>query len=142
MPVNYSWLQMPMFQGFSCAQPTRTSVVVSTLHCYLCYCIVVIVLSFRSWGNSRDWVLELRDGRQVVIPPSLYQLTKSLTDFTGSEDDSGVAWDALSFDESYKGSLKQHVYQGAEKKNYDEYQESILEIKKSKKGDNFESWTE
>ncbi|KAF3950129.1 hypothetical protein CMV_024076 [Castanea mollissima] len=95
-----------------------------------------------SWGNSRGWVLELRDGRQVVIPPSLYRLTESLTDFTGSEDDSGVAWDALSFDESYKGSLKQHVYQGAEKKNYDEYQESILEIKKSKKGDNFESWTE
>ena len=115
----------------------------------------------RSWGNSRDWVLELWDGRQLVIPLSLYRSTESLTDFTGSEDDSGVAWDALSinggskgelwgnllkkkkkihlafvklkretqppFDESYRGSLKQHLYQGAEKKNYDEYQDSILE---------------
>ena len=44
----------------------------------------------RSWGNSRDWVLELRDGRQVVIPLSLYLSTESLTDFTGSEDDSGM----------------------------------------------------
>ena len=41
----------------------------------------------RPWGNSRDWVLELRDGRQVVIPPSLYQSMESLTDFKGSEDD-------------------------------------------------------
>ena len=24
------------------------------------------------WGNSKDWVLELRDGRQIVIPLSLY----------------------------------------------------------------------
>ena len=39
----------------------------------------------RSWGNSRDWVLELRDGKQVVIPPSLYRSMESLTDFTGSE---------------------------------------------------------
>ena len=40
-------VQMSLFQGFSSAQPTRTLVVVSTLHCCLCYCIVVIVLSFR-----------------------------------------------------------------------------------------------
>ena len=51
---------------------------------------------------SRDWVLELRDGRQVVIPP-------------------------------HKGSLKQHLYQGAEKKNYDGYQDSILENRKPEK---------
>jgi len=36
-----------MFQGFSSAQPTRSSVVVFPLHCSLCYCIVVIVLSFQ-----------------------------------------------------------------------------------------------
>ena len=85
----------------------------------------------RSWGNSRDWVLELRDGRQVVIPPSLYRSMESLTDFTGSEDDlnikygqgkvhllkellsldwadeseSGVAWDALSFNGGSEGEL-------------------------------------
>ena len=46
------------------------------------------------------------------------------------------------FDESYKGSLKQPLYQGAEKKNYEEYQDSILENKKSEKETNFESWTE
>lgn len=48
----------------------------------------------RSWGNSSDWVLELRDGRQVVIPLSLYRSTESFKDSTGSEDESGVAWDA------------------------------------------------
>ena len=37
------------------------------------------------------------------------------------------------FDESHKGSLKQHLYQGAEKKNYDEYQDSILENRKPEK---------
>ena len=37
------------------------------------------------------------------------------------------------FDESYRGSLKQHLYQGAEKKNYDEYQDSILENRKPEK---------
>ena len=46
----------------------------------------------RSWGNSRDWVLELRDGRQVVIPPSLYRSMESLTDFTGSEDDLNIKY--------------------------------------------------
>ena len=89
----------------------------------------------RSWGNSRDWVLELRDGRQVVIPPSLYRSMESLTDFTGSEDDlnikygqgkvhllkellsldwadeseSGVAWDALSFNGGSEGELWENL---------------------------------
>ena len=63
----------------------------------------------RSWGNSRDWVLELRDGRQVVIPLSLYRSTESLTDFTGSEDDSGVAWDALSFNGGSEGELWENL---------------------------------
>ena len=89
----------------------------------------------KSWGNSRDWVLELRDGRQVVIPPSLYRSMESLTDFTGSEDDlnikygqgkvhllkkllsldwadeseSGVAWDALSFNGGSEGELWENL---------------------------------
>ena len=27
----------------------------------------------KSWGNSKEWMLQLRDGRQLVIPLSLYQ---------------------------------------------------------------------
>ena len=27
----------------------------------------------KSWGNSKDWMLQLRDGRQLVIPLSLYR---------------------------------------------------------------------
>ena len=26
----------------------------------------------KSWGNSKDWILQLRDGRQLVLPLSLY----------------------------------------------------------------------
>ena len=44
---SYCQASNAMFQGFSSAQPTRSSVVVFPLHCRLCYCIVVIVLYFR-----------------------------------------------------------------------------------------------
>ena len=27
----------------------------------------------KSWGNSKDWILQLCDGRQIVLPLSLYQ---------------------------------------------------------------------
>ena len=27
----------------------------------------------KSWGNSKDWMLQLRDGRQLVLPLSLYR---------------------------------------------------------------------
>ena len=27
----------------------------------------------KSWGNSKDWILQLRDGRQLVLPLSLYR---------------------------------------------------------------------
>ena len=27
----------------------------------------------KSWSNSKDWMLQLRDGRQLVIPLSLYR---------------------------------------------------------------------
>ena len=39
----------------------------------------------------------------------------------------------LPFDESHKGSLKQHLYQGAKKNTYYEYQDSILANKKAEK---------
>ena len=39
----------------------------------------------------------------------------------------------LPFDESHKGSLKQHLYQGAKKNIYDDYQNSILANKKAEK---------
>ena len=26
----------------------------------------------RSWGNSKEWMLQLRDGRKLVLPLSLY----------------------------------------------------------------------
>ena len=48
----------------------------------------------------------------------------------------------LSFDESHKGSLKQHLYQEAKKNSYDEYQDSILANKKAEKETTFESSTE
>uniref|UniRef100_A0A7N2R8J9 Uncharacterized protein n=1 Tax=Quercus lobata TaxID=97700 RepID=A0A7N2R8J9_QUELO len=51
----------------------------------------------RSWGNSRDWVLELRDGRHVVIPPSLYRSMESLTDFTGSKDDLNIKYGQVTY---------------------------------------------
>nr|XP_023925816.1 uncharacterized protein LOC112037235 [Quercus suber] len=34
----------------------------------------------KSWGNSKDWMLQLRDGRQIVIPLSLYRPPGSESD--------------------------------------------------------------
>lgn len=39
----------------------------------------------KSWGNSKDWMLELRDGRQIVIPLSLYRSPDSGSPDSGSE---------------------------------------------------------
>ena len=39
----------------------------------------------KSWGNSKDWMLELRDGRQIVIPLSLYRSPDSGSLDSGSE---------------------------------------------------------
>ena len=33
----------------------------------------------KSWGNSKDWLLQLRDGRQLVLPLSLYHSPDSLS---------------------------------------------------------------
>ena len=32
----------------------------------------------KSWGNSKEWMLQLRDGRQIVIPLSLYRSPESV----------------------------------------------------------------
>ena len=34
----------------------------------------------KSWGNSKEWMLQLRDGRQIMIPLSLYQSPESVSD--------------------------------------------------------------
>ena len=33
----------------------------------------------KSWGNSKDWLLQLHDGRQLVLPLSLYRSPDSLS---------------------------------------------------------------
>ena len=34
----------------------------------------------KSWGNSKEWMLQLRDGQQIVIPLSRYQSRESVSD--------------------------------------------------------------
>ena len=34
----------------------------------------------KSWGNSKEWMLQLWDGRQIVILLSLYRSLKSVSD--------------------------------------------------------------
>ena len=33
----------------------------------------------KSWGNSKDWILQLCDGRQLVLPLSLYHSPESMS---------------------------------------------------------------
>ena len=40
-------------------------------------------------GNSEKWVLELRDGRQIAIPLSLYHSPGSMSDFNDLEGPKG-----------------------------------------------------
>jgi len=42
-----------------------------------------------TWGNSNNWVLKLRDGKQIVIPLSLYHSPRSILDFLENEGDVG-----------------------------------------------------
>ena len=37
------------------------------------------------WGNSKDWVLQLRDGRQITIPLSLHRSPETLSNYSGLE---------------------------------------------------------
>ena len=39
----------------------------------------------KTWGNSKDWMLELRDGRKIVIPLSAYRSFDSVLDQPTSE---------------------------------------------------------
>ena len=34
----------------------------------------------KTWGNSKDWMLELQDGRKIVIPLSAYRSLDSVSD--------------------------------------------------------------
>ena len=34
----------------------------------------------KSWGNSKEWMIQLRDGRQIVIPLSLYRSPERVSD--------------------------------------------------------------
>ena len=41
----------------------------------------------KSWGNSKDWILQLRDGRQLVLPLSLYHSLDSMLVSSSLEGD-------------------------------------------------------
>ena len=41
----------------------------------------------KSWGNSKDWILQLRDGRQLVLPFSLYRSPDSMLVTSNLEGD-------------------------------------------------------
>ena len=41
----------------------------------------------KSWGNSKDWILQLRDGRQLVLPFSLYRSPDSMLVTSSLEGD-------------------------------------------------------
>ena len=43
------------------------------------------VIKDRSWGNSKEWMPQLHDGRQLVLPLSLYHSPKSVSDWSATE---------------------------------------------------------
>ncbi|KAK7831747.1 zinc finger ccch domain-containing protein 1 [Quercus suber] len=45
----------------------------------------------KSWDNSKDWMLQLRDGRQIVIPLSLYRPPGSESDCSVMEGEATTA---------------------------------------------------
>ena len=44
----------------------------------------------KSWGNSKDWLLQLRDGRQILIPLLLYRSLGSESDCSGKEGEAAT----------------------------------------------------
>ena len=48
-----------------------------------------------TWGNFNNWVLELRDGKQIVIPLSLHHSPGSILDFSKHERDEGQGNDTF-----------------------------------------------
>jgi len=63
-------LGLTILSSFLLPKPTRSFS--PQLGWFLFILFIFYGLDRWSWGNSRDWVFELRDGRQVVIPLSLY----------------------------------------------------------------------
>ena len=43
----------------------------------------------KSWGNSKEWMLQLRDGKQIVIPLLFYQSLDSKSDCSVTEGETG-----------------------------------------------------
>ena len=41
----------------------------------------------KSWGNSKDWMLQLRDGRQLVLPLSLYRFPDCMSVSSSIEEE-------------------------------------------------------
>ena len=41
----------------------------------------------KSWGNSKDWILQLRDGRQLVLPLSLYRSLDCMLVYSSLEEE-------------------------------------------------------
>ena len=39
----------------------------------------------KSWGNSKEWMLRLCDGRQIVLPLSLYRSPESMSDCSATD---------------------------------------------------------
>ena len=39
----------------------------------------------KSWGNSKEWMLQLHDGRQIVLPLSLYRSPESVSDCSATD---------------------------------------------------------
>ena len=57
----------------------------------------------KSWGNSKDWILQLRDGRQLVLPLSLYHSSDCMSVCSSLEGDC-VPGNASSTNEGQKVS--------------------------------------
>ena len=52
----------------------------------------------KSWGNSKDWILQLRDGRQLVLPLSLYRSPDSMSVTSSLEGDCVLGNDSSTYE--------------------------------------------
>ena len=52
----------------------------------------------KSWGNSKDWILQLRDGRQLVLPLSLYRSSDSMSVTSSLEGDCVLGNDSSTYE--------------------------------------------
>ena len=52
----------------------------------------------KSWGNSKDWILQLRDGRKLVLPLSLYRSLDSMSVSSSLEGDCVTGNDSSTYE--------------------------------------------